>query len=48
MRVVLQRVNHGRVSVDGSTIAEIGCGMVLLVGVGHDDTETEARWLAEK
>ncbi len=48
MRVVLQRVNRGRVSVDGSTIAEIGRGMVLLVGVGHDDTETEARWLAEK
>ena len=33
MRLVLQRVQTGRVSVDGQTIAEIGPGMVILLGV---------------
>lgn len=48
MRVVLQRVSHGRVSVDGKTIAEIGLGMVILVGVAPQDGEEQARYLAEK
>jgi D-tyrosyl-tRNA(Tyr) deacylase len=48
MKVVLQRVRRGRVSVDDRTIAEIGRGLVILVGVGHGDTESEASWLAEK
>ncbi|NIS80439.1 MAG: D-tyrosyl-tRNA(Tyr) deacylase [Anaerolineales bacterium] len=48
MRVVLQRVRRGRVSVEHETVAEIGKGLVILVGVGLDDTEDEARWLAEK
>jgi D-aminoacyl-tRNA deacylase len=48
MRIVLQRVSHGRVSVDGQVIAEIGRGLVLLVGAGHGDGETQARALAEK
>ncbi len=33
MRALLQRVSHGRVSVDGRTVAEIGPGLVILVGV---------------
>jgi D-aminoacyl-tRNA deacylase len=48
MRVVLQRVTQGRVSVDGQTVAEIGPGLVLLVGVGPADGETQARQLAKK
>jgi D-tyrosyl-tRNA(Tyr) deacylase len=36
------------VSVEGETVAEIGRGLVLLVGVGHDDGPAEAEWLAEK
>jgi D-tyrosyl-tRNA(Tyr) deacylase len=48
MRLVLQRVRRGRVSVDGRTLAEIDRGLVILVGVGHSDTPAEARWLAEK
>jgi D-tyrosyl-tRNA(Tyr) deacylase len=48
MRAVLQRVRRGRVSVDDRTIAEISRGLVILVGVGQGDTESEARWLAEK
>jgi D-aminoacyl-tRNA deacylase len=48
MRVVLQRVTQGRVSVDGQSVAEIGPGLVLLVGVGLADGETQALQLAEK
>ncbi len=48
MRLVLQRVRRGRVSVEGQTVAEIGPGLVILAGVGHGDGEAEARWLAEK
>lgn len=48
MRVVLQRVTQGRVSVGGQSVAEIGSGLVLLVGVGPDDGEAQARQLAEK
>ena len=48
MRVVLQRVSRGCVSVDGVTIAEIGQGLVILVGVGPRDGEEQANYLAEK
>lgn len=48
MRLVLQRVRRGRVSIDGQAIAAIQRGLVILVGVGPNDTEQEARWLAEK
>ena len=48
MRVVVQRVSRGRVSVDGRTVAEIGLGLVVLVGVGPGDSEEQASYLAEK
>lgn len=48
MRLVVQRVRRGRVSVEGRPVAEIGPGLVILAGVGHGDTPAEARWLAEK
>lgn len=48
MRVVLQRVSAGRVSVDGRVIAQIERGLVLLVGIAPDDTEEKARQLVEK
>lgn len=48
MRIVLQRVRRGRVRVGDDTLAEIERGLVILVGVGHDDTPAEAEWLAEK
>src|SRR5512139_1123543 len=48
MRSVVQRVRHGRVSVDGRSIAEIGLGLVILIGVGPGDGEEQARYLAEK
>jgi D-tyrosyl-tRNA(Tyr) deacylase len=48
MRVVLQRVQHGRVSVGGRTVAEIGPGLVILLGIGPDDSEEQAQYLADK
>ena len=48
MRVVLQRVTRAGVSVDGAEMASIGQGYALLVGVGHDDAESEAEQLAAK
>lgn len=48
MRLVLQRVTYGKVTVDGQTIAEIGPGLVVLLGIGPQDTEAQARALAEK
>lgn len=48
MRIVLQRVTHAAVEVDGAVVAEVGLGYLLLVGVGHDDTEADAEALANK
>ncbi|MBN1370847.1 MAG: D-tyrosyl-tRNA(Tyr) deacylase [Anaerolineaceae bacterium] len=48
MRIVLQRVRQGSVTVEGRRIAEIGQGLVLLVGVGPGDNSEKARALAEK
>ena len=48
MRTVLQRVTQGRVSVDGQTVAEIGPGLVILLGIGQDDGDEQARYLAQK
>lgn len=48
MRLVIQRVTQGRVSVAGQTVGHIGPGLVVLVGVGHQDTPAQADWLAEK
>lgn len=48
MRVLIQRVQRGRVSIEGNAAAEISKGLVLLVGVGPHDTEAEADWLAKK
>ena len=48
MRVVIQRVRMGKVMVDGETIAEIGKGLVILTGIGPEDGEEQARYMAEK
>ena len=48
MRAVLQRVSRARVSVDGSITGEIGHGLMILLGVGKEDTSTVAASLAEK
>ena len=48
MRDVLQRVQHGRVTVGGRTVAEIGPGLVILLGIGPDDGDEQAQYLADK
>lgn len=48
MRIVIQRVSHASVSIDGALRSEIGCGLMVLVGVENGDTEADARWLAAK
>jgi len=48
MRIVLQRVNHGCVKVGGQTVAEIGLGLVILLGVGPDDGDEQTHYLVNK
>lgn len=48
MRVVLQRVSSASVTVDDQLVGQIGHGLLALVGIGHGDTETQVRWLADK
>jgi len=48
MRIVLQRVSRAAVRVRGETVAEIGTGFLLLVGVGGDDAFGQYDRLAEK
>ncbi|HEV3218964.1 MAG TPA: D-aminoacyl-tRNA deacylase [Candidatus Acidoferrales bacterium] len=48
MRAVIQRVSHARVTVEGRTTGEIGIGLVVLLGVGKDDSSEAAGYLAEK
>jgi len=48
MRVLLQRVSTASVSVDGETIARIGHGVLIFLGIGHGDSEEHASLLAEK
>lgn len=48
MRVVVQRCRQARVNVAGETVGAIGPGLMLLVGVTHEDTDQDAAYLAEK
>ena len=48
MRAVVQRVSRARVMVDGSVTGEIMTGLLILLGVGHNDTSSVAEALAEK
>jgi len=48
MRAVVQRVKRACVTVSGETAGEIGPGLLVLLGVGRDDTEAAADYLAEK
>ena len=48
MRVLLQRVRHGSVTVDGEETGRIGQGLVALVGIHRDDGAEEVRFCADK
>lgn len=48
MRALVQRVSEASVTVDGEVVGRIDAGILALVGVTHDDTEAQARKLADK
>jgi D-aminoacyl-tRNA deacylase len=48
MRILIQRVRHATVQIDGQPDATIGVGLLLLVGVEDADTQTDVDWLAHK
>ena len=48
MRAVVQRVSEARVTVAGETVGAIGPGLLVLLGVGHDDDEAAVEHLAGK
>jgi len=48
MRAVVQRVAEASVRVAGETVGTIGQGLLVLLGVGRDDADEDARYLAEK
>ena len=48
MRAVVQRVSRARVTINQQISGEIGLGLLVLLGVGREDTETDASYLAEK
>ncbi|HZK35613.1 MAG TPA: D-aminoacyl-tRNA deacylase [Aeromicrobium sp.] len=48
MRAVVQRVTQARVDVDGETVGEIGTGLMVLLGITHDDTAEKAKAMAAK
>ena len=48
MRAVIQRVKESKVEVKGAIVGHIGAGFLVLLGIGQDDTEEDAGYLAEK
>jgi len=48
MRVVLQRVKYGKLSVKDQLISEIGRGLLILLGIGEDDADGDIDWLVKK
>jgi D-tyrosyl-tRNA(Tyr) deacylase len=48
MKAVLQRVSQASVTVDGDTVGRIGVGLLVLLGVGREDSEEDARYIAGK
>ncbi|MEO0473060.1 MAG: D-aminoacyl-tRNA deacylase [Bacteroidota bacterium] len=48
MRAVVQRVQFSKVVVDGTTVGEIGPGLMVLLGITHDDQQSDIDWLIKK
>jgi len=48
MRVVIQRVRSASVSIDEQVISSIGQGLLILLGIEHDDDTSDVEWLAPK
>ena len=48
MKAVIQRVSRAKVKINASEERQTGRGLVVLLGIGENDTEAEARWLSDK
>lgn len=48
MRAIIQRVSHANVVVEGRTIGQIGPGILILLGITHEDTDQDIDWLVKK
>jgi D-tyrosyl-tRNA(Tyr) deacylase len=48
MRLVIQRVAHASVTIEGALKSKIGSGLLILVGIEDADTDTDINWLAQK
>ena len=48
MRALLQRVSRASVTVDGKVVGQIDQGLLVLLGVGQDDSEVQVKTLADK
>ena len=48
MRAVVQRVSEATVRSDGAVVGAIGGGLLVLLGIGKDDGEAQARWMANR
>jgi D-tyrosyl-tRNA(Tyr) deacylase len=48
LRAVIQRVKEAKVLVEGRTVGEIGAGLMVLVGIGREDTIRDMDWMVEK
>ena len=48
MRALIQRVSHASVLVEGETIGDIQQGLLVLLGITHEDKDTDQEWLIRK
>ena len=48
MRLVIQRVSEASVTIEGKVHGSIGTGLLVLLGIGHDDSNEDVSWLVQK
>lgn len=48
MRIIIQRVSHASVTIEGTIKSSIGKGYLILLGIGDDDTTGDVEWLVKK
>ena len=48
MKAVIQRVNYAKLRIDSKVSCEINNGLVILIGITHDDDDSDIKWLVKK